>query len=371
MERQRYKFDLIAQRFLVNRWQTEVGKQVYAEIINAIKDSRDTRPILEHHILDHPQNIDPYDFPVYPKDAMQPDAFWVITPEDLRGIRLYQEDFYASRSLTKTQLSFARFYKCNLRGAHLGMSRLSFASFEECDLRDTVFAHSEGFATKFTESDLNKACFLGAEFLEPDFSGSDLRGAYFEDAQFTRMKVDYLTRCNLTLAKKWKNRAIPPRQLPDLYRALRVAYQNADLWHIADRYLLKERTANRKYIKWPLIARHRSLRNALVWFVDIAWGWATGYGTRPPRIIALGGLISLIYVMIYYVLGGPGQRPGDTSDLLGALYFSFTTFATLGYGDLSYGQDHPWLRLFSTTEAWVGAVIIALFVAVMARKLLR
>jgi hypothetical protein len=56
---------------------------------------------------------------------------------------------------------------------------------------------------------------------------------------------------------------------------------------------------------------------------------------------------------------------------MSAMYFSFTTFATLGYGDLSYGPSHPWMRFLSTSEAWVGAVIIALFVAVMARKMLR
>ncbi len=371
MKKQRYQFDLIAQRFMVNRWETETGKQVYAEIQRGIKASEDIRPLLEHYVLDHPLNIDPYEYPVYPRDAMQPGAFWVLAPEDMRGISFYQEDFYATRSLSKVQLSLASFYKCNLRSAHLSMTRLSFAKFEGCDLRNAVFAHSEGIGTEFVGSELCKTCFLGTDFKDMDCSGADFRDAYFEDARFGHLRVDYLTRFDLTLAKKWKNRSLPPRQLPDLYRALRRAYQRADLWHVGDRYLFKERTANRKYIKRPLIIRQRSIRNALVWLMDLAWGLISGYGTRPKRLIASGMSISVIYAVIYHLLGGPVGREGVAPTFASALYFSFTTFATLGYGDISYGPDHPWLRLLSTSEAWVGAIMIALFVAVMARKILR
>lgn len=56
---------------------------------------------------------------------------------------------------------------------------------------------------------------------------------------------------------------------------------------------------------------------------------------------------------------------------LEGLYFSFTTFATLGYGDVSYGPEHPLLRMLSTVEAWCGAVFISLFVVLLARKVFR
>lgn len=367
MERQRYKFDLLTQRFLIHRWETELGQRVYAEILENIRGSADICPILEHYVIEHPENTDPYDFPVYPRDAVQPGTFWVLDPEDLRGLRFYQENLYATRSLTKMQLSFARFYQCNLRCAHLGMTRLSYAGFEACDLREAVFAHSEGIATRFVGSDLEHACLLGAEFIAPNLCGSDCRGMYLEGAKLQDMRVDYQTRFDMSLLRRWKNRCIPLQQLPDLYHSLRMAYQQADIWHIADRYLLRERTAHRKFIRWPQIARHFSPKAAWLWLRDIAWAWMAGYGTRPSRLVSLSVLISAGYALAYYLIGGPGE----SSDFSSALYFSFTTFATLGYGDLSYGPGHPWMRLLSTSEAWVGAIVIALFVAVMARKLLR
>lgn len=371
MKKQRYQFDLIAQRFMVNRWETEVGKQVHAEILRCIKTSEDIRTVLSHYVLDHPQSIEPYEYPVYPSDAMLPGVFWVLTPEDLRGISFYQEDFYAAHSLSKMQLSYAGFYQCNLRSAHLSMTRLSYAKFEGCDLRDAALAHCEGIGTQFVGSTLGKACLLGADFKDVDCSEADLRGCYFEDARIGHMRVDYLTRFDSRLPQKWKNRTLPSRQLPDIYRALRRAYQRADLWHVADRYQYTERTANRKYIRWPLIVRQRSIRNALVWFADMVWGVASGYGTRPTRLISSGFMISVFYGLVYHLSGGPASRGGEAPDLASSMYFSFTTFATLGYGDLSYSQLHPWLRLLSTSEAWLGAIMIALFVAAMARKILR
>ncbi|MBI4825146.1 MAG: two pore domain potassium channel family protein [Nitrospirae bacterium] len=54
-----------------------------------------------------------------------------------------------------------------------------------------------------------------------------------------------------------------------------------------------------------------------------------------------------------------------------SLLLLYTTFATLGYGDLHYGAEHPLLRITSTLEAFIGAVIISLFVVVLSKKILR
>jgi len=61
----------------------------------------------------------------------------------------------------------------------------------------------------------------------------------------------------------------------------------------------------------------------------------------------------------------------DIPNFVSTLHFSFATFATLGYSDPSYGPEHPWFRLLSTSEAWVRVISIALFVAVIARKILQ
>ncbi len=313
----------------------------------------------------------PYDYPIYPGDAIVPGVSWVLDAEDLCGIRFHQEDFYGSTSLSKMQLSLSGFYRCNLRRIQLGMSRLSFTHFDHCDLREAMFAHAEGIDTRFAGSDMRQSCLLGAEWIGADLSGCDCRGIYLGEAHLSQLKVDHRSRFDTRLKRHWHNRSMAPRQLADLNHSLRMAYQKADLWHIADRFLYHERTASRKYIRWPEAMHHATPKNIWLWLKDWIWGWASGYGTRPTRLVMLGMLVSLLYAVLYAAAGGLGKAGDQTHDFISALYFSFTTFATLGYGDLSYSAEHPWLRLLSTSEAWAGAIIIALFVAVMARKILR
>ena len=71
------------------------------------------------------------------------------------------------------------------------------------------------------------------------------------------------------------------------------------------------------------------------------------------------------------IVGTPSVHDTLGAAMLESVYFSFTTFATLGYGDVSYGPDQPYLRVLSTVEAWFGAVFISLFVVLLARTVFR
>ena len=72
-----------------------------------------------------------------------------------------------------------------------------------------------------------------------------------------------------------------------------------------------------------------------------------------------------MFAAAYYTAGTPH---GGVSE---ALYLSFTTFATLGYGDVVYGPEHPGMRFVTTAEAWSGAAFLSAFVAALARKAFR
>lgn len=85
----------------------------------------------------------------------------------------------------------------------------------------------------------------------------------------------------------------------------------------------------------------------------------------------MGLALALLFSLLYVVLGTPSGHETWSAAWLEGLYFSFTPFATLGYGDVSYGPEHPLLRMLSTVEAWCGAVFISLFVVLLARKVFR
>ena len=114
MDKVRYSFDFVTQRFIVSRWETELGRKVRDEVIWGLKHSVIVREILNPYIKEHSENVEPYGYPYYPKDQMTANAFWVITGDDLRGIKLYGEDFSGSSSFEGKDFTYGWFADCNL-----------------------------------------------------------------------------------------------------------------------------------------------------------------------------------------------------------------------------------------------------------------
>jgi hypothetical protein len=377
MEKDGFKFDFETQRFLKNRWETEVGQQVRKEIINGIKESVELRAILDDYVLDHPENIDPYAYPIYPKSEMDEGRFWVLTQDDLRGINIYSEDLSSSPCLQKKNLSYSYFHNCNLSNADIQRSDLSYATFEKCYMEGVVLAGSGGFNIELIDCNLTNACFWQSGFRESDFSGSTFSGVYFEKALLEDIKVNYKTQFDLTLSDSWnifnsKNiRNMPQDQKPDILRAIRIAYNKAELWGLMDAFLFEEKVAQRKYILWPLLKRNKSKVNSLNWLGSLFSELLSGYSTKPSNVIIMALFLAIAFAGLYLFAGTPNHSNISIPAALEALYFSFTTYATLGYGDISYNAGHPYIRLLSTVEAWVGAITISLFVVVLSRKLFR
>jgi len=96
----------------------------------------------------------------------------------------------------------------------------------------------------------------------------------------------------------------------------------------------------------------------------------SGYATKPMDIIYTGIIISFAFAIVYTIYGNLSNKQYP-DNLLESIYFSFTTFATLGYGDLAFSDTEPYMRIFSTSEAWIGAITMALFVTTLARKVFR
>ncbi len=371
MDKDGFQFDLVTQRFIKNRWETDIGKKVLQNIIDGIKDSIEIRAILDDYVLIHEENIDPYGHPIYPIDAIKGDSFWVLTQDDLRGANFYSEDFSNKSSLRKKALSYCKFYNCNLEKANLDRADLSFAQFNKCNLNNTYLSNAGGYNIKMINCTITGALMQHSGFIDCDFSGSDLTNAFFEDSLFENLKVNYLTKFDVCLRTTWEHRNIPNKQIPDLLRSIRIGYEKAELWTDADIFLFEERKAVRKFIIWGKIKEKKSIKSLYVWLLSYMNGLFSGYSTKPIRIIFGGVVISLIFAIIYSLEGSLSNNKTLFNIISESIYFSFTTFATLGYGDISFSEAHPYMRILSTLEAWSGAIVISLFVAVFARKVFR
>ena len=104
------------------------------------------------------------------------------------------------------------------------------------------------------------------------------------------------------------------------------------------------------------------------------WLWSCflnglfGYGEQPGKVIISAILIILIFTFIFMSSGISNTSIGGftSKNFLDCIYFSVVTFTTLGYGD--FRPLEGWGRVFSGTEAFIGALMMALFVYTFARR---
>jgi hypothetical protein len=101
-----------------------------------------------------------------------------------------------------------------------------------------------------------------------------------------------------------------------------------------------------------------------------------GYGERPIRVLIAGMIIILACGLFYssdpaYLSGRSGVFQADDISHLDGLYFSVTTFTTLGFGDVFPTQGEPLARLVAMFEAVSGACLTALFVVCLSKRFSR
>ena len=122
-------FDLFTQRFIVNRWNTPVGREVRDRVIERIHAGEPIIDVLESCVLKHPDNVAPREFPYYPPDAIKENEFWVLSDDDLRGIHFYDEDFSNAIALARKNLSYSSFNRCTLNNVSFEYSDIANAKF--------------------------------------------------------------------------------------------------------------------------------------------------------------------------------------------------------------------------------------------------
>ena len=104
------------------------------------------------------------------------------------------------------------------------------------------------------------------------------------------------------------------------------------------------------------------------------WLWSCflngifGYGEQPGKVIISAISIILIFTFLFMSSGISDTSIGGftSNNFLDCVYFSVITFTTLGYGDFRPLEGCS--RIFAGTEAFIGALMMALFVYTFARR---
>jgi len=104
------------------------------------------------------------------------------------------------------------------------------------------------------------------------------------------------------------------------------------------------------------------------------WLWSCflngifGYGEQPGKVILSAILVILLFASLFMIFGisNVGIELITTNNFFDCIYFSTVTFTTLGYGDFRPLEGLG--RILAGSEAFLGAIMMALFVYTFARR---
>jgi uncharacterized protein YjbI with pentapeptide repeats len=323
------------------RWQTPKGK----EFVKKIKQTRCyLSPVLFRKVVQNFPHINDEE---------------VIEAIDLRGINLSGFDF---RIPVKEDESGFEEEMAILSYIHFEGATLKHATFQDGKVHDCFFENSDITHTNFKNAALNTC-----NFQEADATGMLITGGSFMNCNFTHTKLHdinlsaVITDQSTIFSEKIKDELEGNFHIASLqYKQIREMYKNSSLHAQADFYHYREMISRRKQMEI-----YNPLRLVNYIFADLS----CKYGTSVMRIVAWMAVIIILFTLLYWMLQSVqyNNEPAYLT-LFDSLYFSLTTYTTIGYGDF-----HPVgiFRIFTAIEGLLGAILTSLFTVIVARRIIR
>jgi len=271
--------------------------------------------------------------------------------ESLEGFVLRYADLehLSLNSAEGVNLSHAVLFRARMQGAHMWNVNLQGSDMMKADL---------------TGANLNEANLENASLL-----GASLDGTKLERVVWGEMAIQEQMAREAEEGEDHEKALVNFEEAEEVYRSLRRAYDSTGRFEEAGKFFQKEMTMRRKMMpKW-------SSRRIWSKLVDLF----CGYGEMPQRVIGFSLLLIFVCATAYFGAGvnGPEGRIGFDPELgaaanfkhfLNCIYYSIVTFTTLGYGDIT---PRGIARPIAALEAFAGAFMMALFVAVFGKKMTR
>jgi len=231
------------------------------------------------------------------------------------------------------------------------------AAFQKgANFSGAAFQHAGFSGAAFQHAYFWKTTFQNAYFTGTTFQYADFRGATFQDADFSGATFQkYVNLWEATFQH------IDFRELERIYRDLKQNLQRDGNYSEAGEFYYREMEMRRIRTK---------VKGGRLWLEF--YRLLAGYGEKPARTLLSSFFTIVLFAFVYWALGCldyAAENIGHFEEFIYSLYFSFVTFTTLGIGDIK-PLTHTG-RLLICCEAVIGAFLIALFVVVFARKMMR
>jgi uncharacterized protein YjbI with pentapeptide repeats len=298
--------------------------------------------------------------------------------------------FDALRVEGKVYLGFAEFQKYTffMDAESRGETDFSYAEFgnyadftrsrwKDLDMTDVIFERRGCFdgavieSGTFEDAELRHVTFRDVDLSNVLTTGASLEEAYLSQARWGQPewgpfgKKVHVREEDMAVEKATVEAL---RRAESAHRNLKESYKNEGDYEMAGEFFIREMA----------IKRQTSLkeRKYAYWFMGNVISGLCGYGERPTRVIFWWFAFTFSFALVYfagqlieYSSGGTEIDFTTLGGFLTCMYFSVVTFTTLGFGDISPVTDAG--RAVASVEAFTGAFMIALFVLVFGRKMIR
>ncbi len=329
---------------------------------------------------------------------------------DLSGTSLDSINF-SNADLSEADFSNARLGGANLSGLNLAFSDLSGAILLSADFSDADLQNADLSNTNLKNADLSGADLSEVDLSDADLTGSNLIGTNVEHAVFIRTNLFDTNLTNMmshgatftdvqinddTTFRSKENRKEESCwwQKGPFFPPLRCGYDPAiraeahesntvQLGKAADTYQTFETLARenaRPSLQSEMFVLRQDMQRKRHWHNNeyFDWGFARvsrtifKHGESLGRIFFSAILVVFVYGIFYAHFDLITDVDGNfVSDPVDALYFSTLTFTTLGLGDFQPLPASETARMLVTSQAALGAILIAIFVFVLGRRAAR
>ena len=255
----------------------------------------------------------------------------------------------------------ASFNGTTFQNAYFNGTTFQNAYFEGAVIKEDV----ELVPNRVEYLNLQNAKFFFGGSITVDPTKAKFHRAYLENVSF--INCNWPRKIYEEVHMKDKDVDLSFKELETIYRNLKQNMQRHGDYSQAGEFYFREMECKKKAL--------RKKKFSPDWFKSFGYSllkYTCGYGEKPERT-AFSSLFTILgFALLYWTsecLQYPMENPTIFQKIESTIYFSFVTFTTLGLGDI-----HPLTRLGRTLiccEAVIGAFLIALFVVVFAKKMMR
>lgn len=375
-----YKLKMNNERFLINEKYIQGNSTNQLDDIYSIKNnSWEMFTVIENKVIKRSSNKE--------------DGYEIITNAQIKYTKFI-----------KCKFKYIKFVKCNFYGTSFSNCIFENIIFEECNFyyEDCGVVFNDGSIFDkvfFKKSNIKKSIFKDIDFENVKFSevkldesildsitmtkfiinDCDLRGVKIINASIDKLifEDDYNTKfdeytfidqiiMNKSYKKSYENAS-------KAYRIIAEKFEKNNLLDYSGEYYYLS-----KIIENKSLSGIDRVKSYFFWMI-------CGYGERPTYALVTSIEIILMFAIIYMFTGlaADGNIINYTesfsqgiifkynmySDFFKSLYFSMTTFTTVGYGDITPVGEIS--TMLSGLEMFLGVTMVGIWTATLARKIIR